>query len=117
MITFVRADVFDHAVDARAALQRCRVQVNAVEYIPQTCEPLLWIFRASTDHTKNFVSLGQQQFRQIRSVLAGNTCDQGASVHCFLLRLYPDAGLHSAGRRAACVTATSSRMSSMRPAK
>jgi hypothetical protein len=79
VIAFVRLDFSDHLVDAGIAFEGGRVQCDAGPDGVNAGEAMHWIFeRHSPDDAVHGIALSEQQFRQIRPVLARNAGDEGA---------------------------------------
>jgi len=72
-------------VDTGKALQRAGVQMQTIQNMLDPLKPVPRILQCHAAYeTVYLISLGQQEFSEIRSVLSRNTRDQSLTAHLFL---------------------------------
>jgi hypothetical protein len=70
---------FNYAVDTRVAFNRCCVQRDSASQVPYAAESVIRIFyRNTANNSVHLVSLFEEHFCQVRSVLTGNSCKEGS---------------------------------------
>ena len=73
MVALVGPDLVDHSMHAGVAFKRGGVQMKLVENVLDARQPMLGVFERDSPHQSvNFVSLREQEFGEIRSILTGN---------------------------------------------
>ena len=81
MITLVRLHPPHYLMQAGKALERTRVQYDPVAHRVQALQAVCWILQRDAPYQAvNLVALRKQQFRQVRSVLAGYSRNQRFSA-------------------------------------
>lgn len=78
VIAFFRLNCPENLIDARETLQRRGMQVQSRKHRFDSAQPSRRIFEGdAANHPVHLISLGEQKFRQVGSILACDTCDEG----------------------------------------
>ena len=82
VITFVGGHFGDQLIDTGEAFERRGVQTNPFAHGVQTHQPVFRVLQSHAPHsTVDLIALRQQQFREIGSILPGNSGNQRPAAH------------------------------------
>ncbi len=81
MVTLVGPHLGKNLIDARETLQRSGVQLNSVQETGEPHQPVGGILQRNAPHQAvNFITLGEQQFGKVGTILPRDPGDQGFAL-------------------------------------
>ena len=79
MVALIGLGRLDNGVDAGVAFQGGSVERDLFKQVPDAAKTMLRVFNCdAADDTVNLVALGQEEFSEIGTVLAGNAGNKGS---------------------------------------